>query len=110
MLWCAVKDNRHNLGVNEGQGMYWRGADNTHRRYGPPDEGPRQLAEAMLRKITCPGLEKLWVRLVKRCIKGRQGGGTLQAICKDPMRDWRSCRTRALFEDHLERTVSVLNN
>ena len=47
MLWCAIKDNTHNLGVNEGQGMYWQGADNTHRRYGPPDEGPRQLAEGV---------------------------------------------------------------
>ena len=44
MLRCAIKDNRHNLGVNEGQGMYWQGADNTHRGYGPPDEGPWQLA------------------------------------------------------------------
>ena len=47
MLWCAIKDNTHNLGVNEGQGMYWQGADNTHRRYGLPDEGPRQLAEGV---------------------------------------------------------------
>ena len=47
MLWCAVKDNRHNLGVNEGQGIYWQGTDNTHRRYGPQDEGPRQLAEGV---------------------------------------------------------------
>ena len=47
MLWCAIKDNTHNLGVNEGQGMYWQGADNTHRWYGPPDEGPWQLAEGV---------------------------------------------------------------
>ena len=47
MLRCAIKDNTHYLGVNEGQGMYWQGADNTHRRYGPPDEGPRQLAEGV---------------------------------------------------------------
>ena len=45
MLRCAIKDNRWDLGVNEGQRMYWQGADNTHRRYGTPDEGPRQLAE-----------------------------------------------------------------
>ena len=47
MLWWAVKDKRHNLGVNKGEGMYWQGTDNTHRPYGPLDEGPRQLAEGV---------------------------------------------------------------
>ena len=47
MLWCTVKDNRHDLGVNEGQGMYWQGMDNSHGLYGPPDEGPRHLVEGV---------------------------------------------------------------
>ena len=42
-----------------------------------------------------------------RCMKGRPGEITLQANCKDPMRDWRSHKTQALFEDHVESRVRV---
>ena len=56
--------------------MYWQGADHTHHRYGPADEGPQQLAKGVPHACIarwaqwlalCPGAKLTQSSKVKIC-------------------------------------------